>query len=1068
MTGDRGDEMATANPGSLATAASTERDLAHGVTRWLISNFGAQLSDAVRSTPFTVPLLCAIACREAGSYWLPLTPHKTAAEILGLAVYDASGDVAGAPRGVFPTNTAQFRLAYGETFTAMLIGEANKARAARGLHPASIVYKGYGIFQYDLQYVRIDEAFFRGRQWYSFAECVSRAVRELKKKFEATSDIQDAVRAYNGTGPKAEQYARDVMRLLPFCEEAARGAPGTASIATNFQTSSEDIATNASVGESAGDDDPAFPASGELSVTADLETARILANLGAPSVLESAGTDGTTFASGGGLSLDIARAKAFLQACLTSHPRVTYGLGKKVPFLGAVPGRDFTQVDCSGFIREAIRLSTTPPLAFPDGSVNQHDWVRSHGFEKSTIAEGMSNDGVVRIAFLRPQDSPHGIGHVVLIDGGMTLESHGGVGPDSRKWDGKSWQAKAFVYVLVRGAQVALAQGGHTFATAQSLEANFTVHHGRRYRATVLLGGLEQFASNDQIAGRLIQVGFIDVAVTGSGGTRQAEGTWSGGDTMAELDPHLRQIVELPTAGRAPLSDNVPLSAPAIIQSGKGNAMGNISTNVFNTESLPVNHDGLLAVKVRAEALVSGPAMALGAMNVSPVTTGLSALSFYERAGLVKRVVPLRKHSESAGATPMLAAASALMIAPAPGQAADATTGVSFIELEAGQDTQQLHAALANDPNVLSVSRVPVRYLAAAPRIRRVIRMGGAGADQGAGIGIEAVPPNDSVHWNLKKILWQEARSQGNFQEANEVRVAVLDTGVDLQHPDLDVDADGYHWQQPDLSRPVSDKDIIGHGTHVSGTISALINNDVGINGVCRCRLSVWKIFDDEPTFAPGLGAYVYFVNPIMYRRALAACLDTPIDVINLSIGGPGIPDATERALFDQLIAAGVTICAAMGNDRQNGSPTSYPAAIPGVVAVGATGLDDRVTVFSNSGNHIAVSAPGKAIWSTLPTYAGQTGFTAVIGPDGKPKQGKPMRREINYDAWDGTSMATPHVTGSAALLIAKSKAANQTLTPEQVKQTLMEKADQVAAMNGAGFSTDYGAGRINLLKLLQ
>jgi subtilisin family serine protease len=145
-----------------------------------------------------------------------------------------------------------------------------------------------------------------------------------------------------------------------------------------------------------------------------------------------------------------------------------------------------------------------------------------------------------------------------------------------------------------------------------------------------------------------------------------------------------------------------------------------------------------------------------------------------------------------------------------------------------------------------------------------------------------------------------------------------------------------------------------------------------------------------------------------MYHRALAACVESPVDVLNLSIGGPGVPDAVERSLFDQLIAAGVTICAAMGNERQHGSPTSYPAAIPGVIAVGATALDDSVTVFSNSGNHIALSAPGKAIWSTLPTHPGQTGFGAVVAPNGMPQQGKPMRRETDYDAWDGTSMATP------------------------------------------------------------
>jgi subtilisin family serine protease len=152
-----------------------------------------------------------------------------------------------------------------------------------------------------------------------------------------------------------------------------------------------------------------------------------------------------------------------------------------------------------------------------------------------------------------------------------------------------------------------------------------------------------------------------------------------------------------------------------------------------------------------------------------------------------------------------------------------------------------------------------------------------------------------------------------------------------------------------------------------------------------------------------------------------------------------------------------------MGNERQQGSPTSYPAAIDGVIAVGATSLDDSVADFSNRGNHIAISAPGVAIWSTLPTYAGQFGFQAVPGPTGQPVEGKPMRRETDYDAWPGTSMATPHVTASVALLFAnKGK-----MSSDKVRQRLSATADKVPGMNGQPHHADYGAGRLNLLRLL-
>jgi hypothetical protein len=302
------------------------------------------------------------------------------------------------------------------------------------------------------------------------------------------------------------------------------------------------------------DDDPASPRVGEISDTADLATARVLANIGAPGGAEISVQSLPQAAAPGQkpiLSLDFSRAKAFLDACETSVPRVTYGLGKKVPFLGAVPGRDFTQVDCSGFIREAIRLSTNPPTPFPDGSVVQHDWIKAHGFAKSTVAGGMQNDGMMRIAFLRPQDVPSGIGHVVLIVGGQTLESHGGTGPDSRQWTGKGWQAKTFVYDLARDVQFAAVLAEATFQANSPVAATFTVRHGRRYRATVALSGFEQFASNDMIAGKLTQVGFKEVTVTGSGGTRVAEGLWTGPDTTAQLDPHLTKIVELPANAMA-------------------------------------------------------------------------------------------------------------------------------------------------------------------------------------------------------------------------------------------------------------------------------------------------------------------------------------------------------------------------------------------------------------------------------------------------------------------------------------------------------------------------------------
>jgi len=198
----------------------------------------------------------------------------------------------------------------------------------------------------------------------------------------------------------------------------------------------------------ANDDDPAAPT--EVAVPADISAA----NFGSYTaenfrsaveqdeiVLDAGPRAATT------IQFEIQKALDFLQACETSHPRVTYGLGKKIK-PGQVPGRDFTAVDCSGFVREAVRRATDLGNSFPDGSVVQHTWVENRHFGTDSVDGGKKLDGAVRIAFLPPSAVPSGIGHVVLIHNGKTLESHGGVGPDSRVWDGGSRQAKTAVFVL--------------------------------------------------------------------------------------------------------------------------------------------------------------------------------------------------------------------------------------------------------------------------------------------------------------------------------------------------------------------------------------------------------------------------------------------------------------------------------------------------------------------------------------------------------------------------------------------------------------------------------------------
>lgn len=197
------------------------RRQAHQVAHWMKSNFGAKLQAASTGTPFSIDLLCAIVCQETAYFWVGLINSLPAQTIVERCVLDASGDYPGTSRSVFPRNTAEFRSRCGGAFTELLIDEANKTRALRGYGPKQWVYKGYGIFQYDLQYVIPDQAFFEGKQWYSFETCLAKCVHELKEKYRVHNDLWKAVRAYNGSGPTATRYANNVFTFREWCAETA-------------------------------------------------------------------------------------------------------------------------------------------------------------------------------------------------------------------------------------------------------------------------------------------------------------------------------------------------------------------------------------------------------------------------------------------------------------------------------------------------------------------------------------------------------------------------------------------------------------------------------------------------------------------------------------------------------------------------------------------------------------------------------------------------------------------------------------------------------------------------------
>ncbi len=182
---------------------------------WLMQSFGPDITQAVNGTQFDPFLLCAIAAKETGPEWLRWIGNRSKEEVLARCVFDASGDFPETSRRAFPRNTAAFRQEYGDQLTAVFIDEANQTRALRGMGSQQWVYKGYGIFQYDLQHIKTDPDFFLKKQWRDFSVCLDRVMKELRAKEQAAGgDLRGTVRRYNGSGERAETYADHVLAMF--------------------------------------------------------------------------------------------------------------------------------------------------------------------------------------------------------------------------------------------------------------------------------------------------------------------------------------------------------------------------------------------------------------------------------------------------------------------------------------------------------------------------------------------------------------------------------------------------------------------------------------------------------------------------------------------------------------------------------------------------------------------------------------------------------------------------------------------------------------------------------------
>ena len=309
--------------------------------------------------------------------------------------------------------------------------------------------------------------------------------------------------------------------------------------------------------------------------------------------------------------------------------------------------------------------------------------------------------------------------------------------------------------------------------------------------------------------------------------------------------------------------------------------------------------------------------------------------------------------------------------------------------------------------------------------------------------------PNDASfgqQWALPKIRAPQAWSIR--KDSPTVVVAVVDTGIDYNHPDLQANiwtntkeipnngidddhngiVDDVHGGNFVPGSPTGNPmDDHNHGTHVAGIVSAMTNNATGVAGTTwKTQLMAAKFLD-----ANGSGSTANAIKAIDYAMRMGA------HVMNNSWGGGGFSTALKTAI-EAAQSRGIVFAAAAGNDGRDADATpNYPSGydVSNIIAVMASDQADKRASFSNWGKtSVDLAAPGVSILSTL--------------------------RNNQYVSFSGTSMATPFVTGAAALV----KAGHPGWTAEQIKKHLMDTADKIPDLQNMSIT----GGRLNLEKAVQ
>lgn len=291
---------------------------------------------------------------------------------------------------------------------------------------------------------------------------------------------------------------------------------------------------------------------------------------------------------------------------------------------------------------------------------------------------------------------------------------------------------------------------------------------------------------------------------------------------------------------------------------------------------------------------------------------------------------------------------------------------------------------------------------------------------------LNSSPASSSPLPNLRLMgfdyLWPDCTGQG-------VVVAVIDSGCDMNHPDLKSNVIGGRNFVP--GRPVNEiQDENGHGTHVAGIIAA---NGKIKGGAIGAKLLILKVFD-----ASGQCDLDRIVQAIDYATSWRGLQGERVSIINMSLGGPEHSPALETAV-NKAVSQGILVVCAAGNSGDGKKETleiDYPAAFEASLSVGAVDLNLGVCYFTDTNNQVDVAAPGADIVSTYPGN--------------------------RYASMSGTSMACPHVSAFAACMIEKfSKRGHRLPTASELRMVIQLMTLDVG---DAGIDLATGAGFVSAL----